>query len=112
MRECLVALASELSNDVVHVLELAHSTDVSAQLLLAELLRALLLRVADQLNEAAFVRSKASHLANKGANERSALGDNALASSELWLDDLGCDLMTLVMADSDSGLRGGCHFSN
>lgn len=105
-----MTLASELSDDVVHVLKLAHSTNVSAELLLAELLSTLLLRVANQLNDAALVRSKASHLTNKGANERSALRDNALASSELWLDSLGSDLMTLVLADRDSGLRGRCHF--
>lgn len=105
-----MALTSELSNDVVHVLELAHGTRVGAQLLLSQLLGTLLLRVADKLNETALVGGETSHLVNKGTDESGALGDNALASSKLGLDGLRGDLVALVLTNSNSSLGGNGHF--
>lgn len=104
-----MALASELGDDVGHVLELAHSANVSAELLLGKFLSTLLLRVADELNETALVRGKTGDLGYQGSNERGLLGDNGFASRKSRLDLPRGDLVTFVVTNSETGLRSRSH---
>ena len=109
-RAFLVTLASELGNDVVHVLELAHGTNVSTKLLLGKLLSTLLLRVTDKLNQTALVRSKTGNLVNKGSDELSLLRNLSFAGSKSGLNVFRSDLVAVVVTNSDTGFRGRCHY--
>lgn len=84
--EHLVTLdTAGLSDDALHVLNLALATDEGTEALLSELTGTLVLGVSQELNDAALIGGKTNDLTGNLTDERSAAGRLALGAANLVL---------------------------
>ena len=97
----MTSSTSRLSNDLVHLLNLSLGAAESAEFLLSELAGTLLLRVTEEFDNAALVRSKTGDLVDNVA-DKGVLGGELSLSVETGSRGSGGDLVALVGTDGNS----------